>query len=743
MLTIALILILAVSNSAYSQGSSNVTLLANVNEYPSTGYNECWGYTAPDGREYALLGVINGSSIIDITDTDNPNEVNFIPSPSSTWKDMKTYQEYAYVVVDGVSMGLQIIDLSDLPNSAPLISTYTGNGFGASHNIYIDEANALLYAQASSSVRILSLADPENPVQLNVFASTSTHDIYVRNNLAYISDGWDLSFSIFNVSEPASPQFLQSIIPASFGYAHNAWTSEDGNYLFTTEEVPASLSVKIWDISEIDNISLVGDYLASAGGRPHNVFVKGDYAYISHYWDGLRILDISEPEIAAEAGYYDTYPGSGGNYEGAWGTYPFFSSGKVLISDRATGLYVVYFQGAFEGELNNYDKSVNAGWNIVGLPNAPVNTNYQELFPGADENTLFSFDGTYQMEESLTTGKGYWLNFSESATVPMTGHELTSTTIPLQQGWNLISGVSGNVSFNSIIDPDGIVIPNSLFGFEGTYQNVDELVQGTGYWINADDAGEITIDMNASQSSLSSGNSRESYIRTFPALHIQESATDLDQTLYFGVQLPPDADLREYEMPPLGPEGVFDARFRSGHRISEAEEFLLDIQSVHYPIEISISNLGALKPPPTGFQTVLQEIVDGRAAHTHFLSGDQSIRITNPQVKTLLFSRSHGSQIPADFNLQQNYPNPFNPSTTIAFELPQESTVSLTVFNSAGQKVKSLVNTILPAGIHQSLWDGTDESGIPVSSGMYLYRVSATLDGSTMYSNVKRMTLIK
>ena len=123
-----------------AQGSPNVTLLANVNTYPSVGYNDCWGYTAPDGREYALLGVQNGTSIIDITDPPYDSEVAFIPSAGSLWKDIKTYRSYAYVTTES-SGGMQIIDLSNLPNSASLASTYSG--LGASHNLYIDTTNAI------------------------------------------------------------------------------------------------------------------------------------------------------------------------------------------------------------------------------------------------------------------------------------------------------------------------------------------------------------------------------------------------------------------------------------------------------------------------------------------------------------------------------------------------------------------------------------------------------------------------
>ena len=131
----------------------NVTLLAQVNEYSSTGYNDCWGYSA-NGREYALLGVKNGTSIIDITATANPVEIVFISSRHSVWKDIKTYQTYAYMVNE-TGGGLQIIDLSDLPNSATLAATYSG--LSASHNIlrgpYLTGARPAFGARSRSGTK--------------------------------------------------------------------------------------------------------------------------------------------------------------------------------------------------------------------------------------------------------------------------------------------------------------------------------------------------------------------------------------------------------------------------------------------------------------------------------------------------------------------------------------------------------------------------------------------------------------
>jgi choice-of-anchor B domain-containing protein len=341
-LFLVLTLVFTVSGSSMGQGSPTLQLLAHVNDYASARYNDCWGYTAPGGREYAFLGVRNGTSILDITDAPAVREVAFIPGPTSTWKDIKTYRTYAYVVTES-SGGMQILDLSQLPDTVTLASTYTG--FQTSHNISIDTARAMLYAEGNGPgpgtepVRALSLSDPVNPVQVSAFG-VECHDIFARNGTVYVSEGNSHSIGIYDLSTPSAPSFIARFTIPTNGYVHNAWPTEDGRYLMTTEET-FGRTVKLWDIDRIDSVQLTGQYLASAA-MAHNTHIKGHYAYISHYAQGLRIVDISDPANIVEVGHYDTFSGSG---LGAWGAFPFFSSGKVLVSDVETGLYVVNFPG--------------------------------------------------------------------------------------------------------------------------------------------------------------------------------------------------------------------------------------------------------------------------------------------------------------------------------------------------------------------------------------------------------------
>jgi flagellar hook assembly protein FlgD len=94
--------------------------------------------------------------------------------------------------------------------------------------------------------------------------------------------------------------------------------------------------------------------------------------------------------------------------------------------------------------------------------------------------------------------------------------------------------------------------------------------------------------------------------------------------------------------------------------------------------------------------------------------------------------------IQKEFQLSNNYPNPFNPSTSISYSVPQSSNVSLVIYNILGKKVRTLLNDSHSAGNYQVIWDGKDDLGNQVSSGMYLY---ALISGDI--SIVKKMILLK
>jgi hypothetical protein len=105
---------------------------------------------------------------------------------------------------------------------------------------------------------------------------------------------------------------------------------------------------------------------------------------------------------------------------------------------------------------------------------------------------------------------------------------------------------------------------------------------------------------------------------------------------------------------------------------------------------------------------------------------------------TVSLSGVTGSNLPTVYSLDQNYPNPFNPTTTISFALPKAGKVQLSVFNLLGQEVKTLVNGDLAAGNNSIVWDGTNDHGQSVASGIYFYRIAA---GD--FSQTKKMMMLK
>lgn len=319
--------------------SERLEPIGSMNKYASAEYNDIWGYTDSEGREYALLGVKNGTSIIEITNAPDIREIDFIPSNRSIWKDIKTYGHYAYIVNESGG-GMQILDLSGLPERVELANTYTG--FSTSHNLFIDVERGILFAEGNHAqpVRVFTLEDPINPVQVSSLG-VECHDIMGQDNLLYVSEGGHGTIGVFDYTDPANPQLVKRFgIPRS-GYVHNAWLTEDGNTLMTTEETPGK-TMKIWDVSDLENVRLLSEYLAPSQ-LAHNTHIKGNYAYISHYGSGLRIVDISNPEQPTEVAYHTKTDANPNGFVSAWGAFPFFDSGKVLISDIEDGLFIYNF----------------------------------------------------------------------------------------------------------------------------------------------------------------------------------------------------------------------------------------------------------------------------------------------------------------------------------------------------------------------------------------------------------------
>jgi len=292
-----------------------------------------------DGREFAVIGLQNAASFVDITDPSNPVELGRISGGNSIWRDLKYWNRHVYIGTEA-SDGVKVVSVND-PDNPTLVSTISD--FGNSHNIHID-ADGYLYVVGASSndVWIYDLTMPAFPQLVGTWSGEYLHDIEVYNNKLYGAAIYSGLFYIVDVSDKTNPTTLVSYNTGG-GYisTHDCAVTEDEKYLFTGDENTGG-HVKVWDIQDYGNINLVAEYMTNPSHSAHNLYVRPgtDLLIISYYADGTRILDISDPTNPVEAAYYDT-SNIEGLYVGNWGTYAYLPSGYIISSDIETGMYVL------------------------------------------------------------------------------------------------------------------------------------------------------------------------------------------------------------------------------------------------------------------------------------------------------------------------------------------------------------------------------------------------------------------
>jgi len=331
-----------------------------------------------------------------VTDAETPREVGFVDGQSTTWRDIKVHQfwntadgrwnAYAYVTADNASDGLFIIDLSQLPHRIARISY--ASDFAEAHNVFLtdtdfatglsltgDAPNLILAGSNLSDgrFRTYSLADPAVPHFIAAPATPADQPggnrLYMHDAASMIvtdarkdtqcanaggSDHCDILFDfnestvdIWDITDTGNPTRLSQLPYGDASYTHSGWPSEDQQFLFIQDELDErdrglSTTLRIVDISDLTAPTHSGTWTGPNRAIDHNGFVRGNRYYMSNYSRGLSILDISNAINPSLSGHFDTYPSSDvTGFPGNWGTYPFFPSGAIGLSDIDSGFYLV------------------------------------------------------------------------------------------------------------------------------------------------------------------------------------------------------------------------------------------------------------------------------------------------------------------------------------------------------------------------------------------------------------------
>lgn len=338
------------------------------------GGTDIWGWTdSQDGKEYALMALKSGTSFVDISDPANPIYLGKLAGHNdsiSGWRDIKVYNDHAFIVSEATNHGIQVFDLTQLRSviSPPMSFTETAhyNGFGRRHNIVINEESGFAYGAGSltdqkcgAGLHVVNIQNPTKPTFAGCFSETGyIHDAQcvIYNGPDSLYQGREICFNanadaltIADLTDKTGSILLVSKEYVGHGYTHQGWLTDDHAYFLLGDEYDElndgyNTSTYIWDVSDLDEPALIGIYRAETAAIDHNLYTRGDYVYQSNYSAGLRILESSEIANGklSEVAYFDIYPANDApNFNGSWSNYPYFDSGVIIISGRGEGLFIV------------------------------------------------------------------------------------------------------------------------------------------------------------------------------------------------------------------------------------------------------------------------------------------------------------------------------------------------------------------------------------------------------------------
>tara|TARA_B100001059_G_scaffold92172_1_gene91209 strand:- start:9086 stop:10339 length:1254 start_codon:yes stop_codon:yes gene_type:complete len=351
-------------------------LLAKISleTFGSEAANDNWGWVDHEsGKEYVLSGLDDGTAFIDISDPKNPIFLGKLPTATtvSPWRDIKVYENHAFIVSEAPEHGLQVFDLTRL-RLIDEFQIFTSDArltdFGNAHNIWINQESGYAYVFGSELYQggplFINITNPINPQVEGGYADDSyTHDAHIvtydgpdnqykgREILfGSNSDGGENNkIIIVDITDKSNPIRINSITYTNGGYTHQGFLSEDHRYFFLGDELDelqygAPTQTRIFDLTSLSNSTLHVNYFGGVNAIDHNGYVKGNKFYLASYTAGLRVLDISQVQNKSvkEIGFFDTYPSNNNpKFNGVWSIYPFFESGIIAINDIDSGLFIV------------------------------------------------------------------------------------------------------------------------------------------------------------------------------------------------------------------------------------------------------------------------------------------------------------------------------------------------------------------------------------------------------------------
>ncbi len=418
----------------FSQTNSpNLKLVAHLDPLPNrTGDRASFSEVTGSG-DLAILGGFEDFFvwIYDLSDRNRPELLATIPIGTPAW-DVQVHGRYLFVALSGAMAWYDIID----PRQPRLVNRYSPNPPINPHTFFV-AGNTLYVADlVSNGIRLFDITDKKNPKPLAdiIDRSWSIHDMTaIRGRLygAWISG--QAGLLVADISNPAAPRELTRVRYPQAG-THHAWPTEDEQFILTTDEVGSTRhNLKIWDARAPGQLTQVAEFTAPGVVDPttyqsviHNVYVRGRYAYMSYYCEGVRIVDVADPTKPQQAAFYDLNGNSAcSDFNSNWGMHPF--SKLIYASDMQEGLYVLEFTD--HPAANFTGQVVNAATGAI-VPGAMVY--FRDEYPSTRTNPDGEFDLPWFKNDTMyvvTEAIGY---LPDTSVVITRANAPTATTIRLK-----------------------------------------------------------------------------------------------------------------------------------------------------------------------------------------------------------------------------------------------------------------------------------------------------------------------
>ncbi len=497
--------------------SSNGMLLKSwlpLNVFPGspTSGNDCWGYSSPSHREYAIIGLSNGTAFVEITDPSNAQIVALITGPTSLWRCVKTYGAYCYAGSEGGG-GVQVISMTNIDGQnagqprVSLVGEITTGGSLNTHTLFVDTVSGYLYRAGGSTngLRIYNLQpDPSAPVFVGQWSNVYVHEVQVVKYTSGPYAGKEIAFCcggassghvntgvyVVDCTNKANPVQLSYTTYPGAKFCHQSWLSNDATRIYINDELDEGDTTTVTTTIVMNVANLNAPFVEGTftNGNPsvgHNLYIKGTKLFEANYRSGVRVFDLAQsattpPEVA----FFDTWPGDDGpQFNGLWNIWPFYPSGTIIGSDINRGLFV-WRLGTNPGTF----AFPNGLPSLVSPAGEPVTI---QVTPVAGQS--IPADGvkmrvTVGQNTTVTTMTALG-NFLYRANFPA-----TPCTTQLSYSFEVVVGG------DTFTDPSGLHLATSAAGILETVNDTCEALGGwslsaagdnatTGQWINADPVG--------------------------------------------------------------------------------------------------------------------------------------------------------------------------------------------------------------------------------------------------------------